>query len=155
MDQVTLSDLTHDISPLTAIIVAAVLIFVITKKRRNKKSGPSPLNNPSYMDTSGISPHFKCSKNCIINKLCVSALPVKQSPSDQTYDYCKDPPVVERKTDREERVYATLQAQHQETGNGSLSHSNPTYDYTSIYEDPTSPSYVVCLFSREISWKCE
>ena len=53
---------------------------------------------------------------------------------------------VQKNPEMQERVYATLQAPHYETaqsGNGSLPSEYQTYDYTTIYEDPTSPSYVV------------
>ena len=47
----------HVTYPIAGIIVATIFIFVVLKRRKNSnwKTSPSPaLNNPSYMDTTGL-----------------------------------------------------------------------------------------------------
>ena len=60
------------------------------------------------------------------------------------YDYCRIPAENGANTQSEERVYATIQSPLRLTqgdidGTQIAEHN----DYTVIYEDPTSPSYVV------------
>ena len=74
---------------------------------------------------------------------------LETSLSAHLYDYCSVP-AGSGGAQSEERVYATLEkpgVYETPTGNSpshnSIRAPNTQYDYTAIYEDPTSPSYVV------------
>ena len=79
---------------------------------------------------------------------------LETSSSAPHYDYCRVPAATaggaSGGTQSEERVYATLEkpgVYEVPTGNSpshtSVKTPSTQYDYTAIYEDPTSPSYVV------------
>ena len=75
------------------------------------------------------------------------------------YDYCRVPlPNGRGRTESDEKLYATPDIPHYEmdhTG-GKSPEEYQEYDYTAIYEDPTSASYVVCclLAAQTMSGVC-
>ena len=139
----------------TAILVATLLIIIVlVKRRKNLKTAPSALNNPSYLDSTGmyIHTHFiHKSQQWLL--FVTSAIVLKQPQSSAAqYDYCGVP--VPNGTEKEEKLYASLETPHYEMA--QVTNSPPgnhhTYDYTAIYEDPTSQSYVVCYLLQPRVW---
>ena len=125
------------------------------KKRRNGKSTITNIDNLSYLGEVWKYP-FSCTINCLsLTVLPLMATVVRESDlqsSDNSslapyYDYSS---VNEENqtspTESQETIYATV------ANGGNQNHGNVQnagvgqYDYTVIYDDPTSTSYVVGVY---------
>ena len=99
------------------------------------------------------------------NHALPSSSEAPSSSSAPYYDYCSVPAATSNGAQPEDRVYATLnndsRSPQRQKANGndrnyySIESNDRVaeYDYTVVYEDPTSPSYVVCgVYTMSCYW---